>query len=381
MRRWILLVCLIGFAASIQSATPAKIEKRFDVTAGERLSLDLRTGGSVKVTGWDRNEVSVVANPAGRDAEDCRIDIRRTSQGVEVVSAYEGNRDSHSTRFHFEISVPKQYDLSLESSGGNIDIIHVNGRFTGETGGGGITIRESKGTADLSTGGGEILLEDSHLDGEISTGGGDVVLNRVTGGIQASTGGGKVVYEDQSPGHRPAVEIKSAKEIVEISTGGGPIHLDGAPFGARVSTGGGDIHIRSAQKFVKATTGGGDITIESMDGSLQASTGAGDISAKMTGDSESENHDVSLSSGKGDMTLTLPASFSGDVFIKIGYTRGHESSTIISDFDVKVEKTDQWSSKEGTPRKYVYGKARLGNGKNRVEVETVNGNVYLKKMK
>jgi DUF4097 and DUF4098 domain-containing protein YvlB len=381
MKRWLLFLFLVGLGASLQASTVDRIERRFDAPTGETLHLDLRTGGSVVITGWDRKEVHVIADARGRDAEDCKIDIEKVSDGVEIRSVYKGDRGNYSTSFRFEISVPEHYDIELSSGGGSINIVRLNGNFSGQTGGGEIRIKNSKGTADLSTGGGEILLEDSDLEGNVSTGGGDVVLMRVTGGVQASTGGGKVRYEDNGSAERPAVNVKSPRQVVEISTGGGPIHLDGAPFGAKLSTGGGDIRIRSAQKFVEATTGGGDITVESMNGSLEASTGGGDISAEMTGDSEAADHDVSMSSGKGDMTLSLPASFSGDVFIKIGYTRGNEDAKIVSDFDVKVEKTDEWSSREGTPRKYIYGKVRLGSGKNSVRIETVNGNVYLKKVK
>ena len=51
------------------------------------------------------------------------------------------------------------------------------------------------------------------------------------------------------------------------------------------------------------------------------------------------------------------------------------------DFDLKEERTKDWDDEDGTPRKYIYGKGQIGGGKNRIRIETINGNVYLKKGK
>jgi len=374
-----LLYCLgILIAANLIYAASAEMQKQFSVQPGETISLDLRTGGSVRITGWDRNEVLVAARPRGEDAADCNIEITRVPGGVNVLSEYEGSRNRHSTDFRFEISAPKKYNVSLDSSGGGITIIDLNGNFKGDTGGGEITIKGSEGTVYLSTGGGQIHLEDSKLEGKVSTGGGQIVLRNVRGNVKTTTGGGQVIHEANFT-DRPDVLASSDEKVVEIKTGGGAIRIDSAPLGADVETGGGEITIHSAKRFAKATTGGGDIEIKSIDGSVKASTGAGDVSVQMTGNAQSEGHDVSLSSGKGDITLILPPSFSGSVYVKLGYTRTHDDVDIVSDFDLQRDKTDEWSSAEGTPRRYIYGKGQLGSGKNRIRIETVNGNVYLKK--
>lgn len=367
----------ILFAATLAYAS-ADMEKQFSVQPGETLSLDLRAGGAVRITGWDRNEVLVEARSRGEDAEDCKIEITRTHEGVNVLAEYEGRRNSYNTDIRFEISAPKKYNVSLDSAGGGITITGMNGTFKGDTGGGEIAIKSSEGTAYLSTGGGEIDLEDSRLDGNISTGGGRIVLRNVRGDVKTTTGGGDIVQEAGFT-DKPDVLASSNEKVVEIRTGGGAIRIDNAPLGADVETGGGEITIRSANRFAKATTGGGDIDIESIDGSVKASTGAGDVSVQMTGNAQSEGHDVNLSSGNGDITLILPSSFSGSVYVKLGYTRKHEDVDIVSDFDLQRDKTDDWSSEEGTPRKYIFGKGQIGSGKNRIRIETVNGNVHLKK--
>ncbi len=376
MNRLISFVFIL-FAANLLYAS-ADMEKQFSVQPGGTISFDLRTGGSVRITGWDRNEVLVVARSRSEDDEDCVIEITQTPGGVNVLAEYKGHRNSYNTDIRFEISAPKKYNVSLDSAGGGIILTGMYGTFKGDTGGGEITIKNSEGLAYLSTGGGEIRLEDSKLEGKISTGGGRIVLRNVRGDVKTTTGGGEIIQEAGFT-DKPDVLASSDEKVVAIRTGGGAIRIDSAPLGADVQTGGGEITIRSAKRFAKATTGGGDIEIESIDGSAKASTGAGDVSVQMTGDVQSEGHDVSLSSGKGDITLILPPSFSGSVYVKLGFTRTSEDVDIISDFDLQREKTNDWSSEEGTPRKYIYGKGQIGNGKNRIRIETVNGNVYLKK--
>ncbi len=377
MNRVLLSFVFIVLTVNFMYAS-ADTQKQFSVKPGETISLDLRSGGSVRISGWDRNEVVVIASSKGDDAEDSNIEITQVPGGVNVLSDYDRRQDRGSTDIRFEISAPKHYNISLDSAGGGITIIGMNGTFKGSTGGGGITIKNSEGTTYLSTGGGEIDLEDSKLDGKVSTGGGRIVLRNVRGDVKTTTGGGDIIHE-ASFTDKPDVSASSKDEVVEIKTGGGAIRIDSAPLGADVETGGGEITIKSANRFAKATTGGGDIDIESIDGSVKASTGAGDVSVQMTGNAQAEGHDVSISSGKGDITLILPPSFSGSVYVKLGYTRKYEDVEIVSDFDLQRDKTNEWSTEYGTARKYIYGKGQIGSGKNRIRIETVNGNVFLKK--
>jgi hypothetical protein len=87
----------------------------------------------------------------------------------------------------------------------------------------------------------------------------------------------------------------------------------------------------------------------------------------------------------GDITLNVPAGLSMDVDIVLAYTdrSWHDGKgyVIDSDFDLREERTKEWDRREGTPRKYVYGTGSINGGKNKIRIETVNGNVYLKKGK
>lgn len=168
-------------------------------------------------------------------------------------------------------------------------------------------------------------------------------------------------------------------EQVYIRNAGGALKVEKAPAGADVRTGGGNIRIRSANKFVKATTGGGDITIDAVDGWIKATTGAGDIRVTMVGDPEVGKRHITLSTGTGGIYVTVPKALSMDVDIELAYTKNKSGKyKITSDFRLQEEKTDTWDDTQGTPRKYIYGKASIQGGRNKIKIRTVNGDVHLR---
>ena len=89
--------------------------------------------------------------------------------------------------------------------------------------------------------------------------------------------------------------------------------------------------------------------------------------------------DINLTSGNGDIVLTLPSDFSMDLFVELGVTNNNnEKYTLHSDFDIDIETDDQWDYSRGTPRKFTHGSAKLNGGDHRVVISTTNGNVTLR---
>jgi DUF4097 and DUF4098 domain-containing protein YvlB len=386
------LVLLVLFFLN-QGAKPDTIEKEFKVAMGKKLELDLKTGGTIDITGWDKELVDINIRLGGRDAKDSKVDFEETSAGVRVYSHQTGHSRNHSTNLRFEIKVPKKFDIEIESNGGGISIANVEGTMKGRTMGGRLDLTKLKGYVNLKTMGGEISVTNSDLDGEVKTNGGRVLIQDVTGDLRGSSLGGQMIRKNVTNRHGD-----SRKDEVHISTMGGDIDVDDAPSGADVQTMGGNIRIRSASKFVKAktmggtieigqangsvnvTTMGGNVQIDSVDGTVEATTMAGNINIKMVGDAEKGDHSAKLKSMSGDVELTVPSNLSMAVDITLAYTR--ESSRnykIISDFPIQLDSTKEWDHHRGSPRKYIYGTGTIAGGKNRLRIETVNGDVYLKK--
>lgn len=376
-------------------------ERSVRAAAGERLYLDLRTGGDVSVRGWDEPRVQVRVTLGGLNWRDIAVDIGRDQDGVLVEAQFERRRNSQSSRNTFEIRVPRRFDVRLKSGGGDLTIMDVEGRFEGTSGGGAIVLERLRGQASLSTGGGDIRVEDVNLSGHVSTGGGVVVLSRVSGGLRGSSGSGPVMYGERGDdrGREDTTADLSAVRVggkgnritlgsltragsaptLHIEKAGGSIELEEAPSGAVISTGGGDVRVGRGAGVVEASTGGGDVTIGPVAGSVKAGTGAGTVHVTLT-DSNGEEQNVEIHAGVGRVILELPANFDGRFEIETAYTRRFGRATRIeSDWDLARETTDEWDDSQGTPRRYVRGTGTAGRGRGLVYIKTVNGDITIRR--
>lgn len=353
-----------------------RTERQFNVGAGKRLTVDLKTGGTVDIAGTDGGTVTVVSSVTGENAADTDLVFNETADGLHVVSRYTGGRRrNRDADVRLEIRVPRRTDIALDTMGGDIRIAGVEGDMRGKTMGGALDLSDLKGVLDMTTMGGSITLKQSQVNGKVSTMGGEVLLEDVTGDVKGSSMGGKVTYKNvtNSKGETTGQEVK-------ITSMGGEISVDEAPAGADVSTMGGDIEIRSAAGFVKAKTMGGDIRLDSVDGGINATTMGGDVNARMVGDPNQGQRDVEITSMGGDIFLTVPAGLSMDIHIEVSRTRNSaRAPQIVSDFPVQQRESADWITGEGTPRKIIYGTGQVGGGRNRVVIKTVNGDVHLKR--
>ncbi|MCP4582931.1 MAG: DUF4097 family beta strand repeat protein [candidate division Zixibacteria bacterium] len=389
------LVRIIVILLAITSVVIAgdTIEESFEISPGELLEMDLETGGSIAIVGWDKNEVSVKVYLSGRDWEDCEVEFDKKSSGLEIISRYDSYRRNKNARVEFEIQVPNKFDLDLETNGGTIELDNIEGNLQGKTlggsldfqnltgdlyfrtNGGSIDCSNIKGEADLKTNGGSITCSDSEINGRAHTNGGSVRMRNVAGDFKCTTNGGRVIYDNDED-----FKGKSSNDVIRIKTMGGSIDVVEAPLGADVHTNGGDIEIKSAGEFVKAHTNGGDIYIGQVDGWVDVDTYGGDITVAVTGDGTESGKDIEMRSNNGEIELTLPANFSGEFDIELAYTkRGRRQYKIISDFDLKTRESDDWDYDRGSPRKYIDGTGVVGDGKNKVRITTINGDIIIKK--
>src|SRR5437588_4784594 len=84
------------------------VEKVLRVSPGQKLSLELDTGGTLAVSGWDREAVSVTARRGGADWRDVAVELREGPGGVLLTSRYTGGKQSHATSMSFEVQVPER---------------------------------------------------------------------------------------------------------------------------------------------------------------------------------------------------------------------------------------------------------------------------------
>ncbi len=408
-------------------------EKTIDAASGDRLRLDLKTGGSIVLHGWNEPRVRLRARLAGRNWRDTRVRLERVGREVRLLSDFDGTTENTSTSHAFELWVPRSIDVDVASSGGAVTIDHLDGELSGYSGGGEITITSSSGRATLTTGGGDIHVSNSSLSGTVSTGGGAVEISNVTGGLSGTSGSGPVITSlssgttirgvgegvggtvrgtTVSPGVDRGVARAVSGTITSINTrggsvttttypegralgttstrgflpgatsiskAGGSVSLSEMPSGGVVHTGGGAISIGSSSGLIDVSTGGGDVELRNMSGDAVVSTGAGDVEITVV-NKDGREHSVSVYSGKGPVILELPADLDARLELETAYTDNYgERTKIRSDFRLTESETADWDDHFGTPRKFVRGTATLGSGRGLIRVRTVNGDIVVRR--
>ncbi len=351
---------------------------------GGLLEIDLENGGSAIITGSDQEGARVTYFDTVRDVEDHHVKVVPRNGGLRITTERIRGRNV-SSALTFEIRVPRRIELEFHSGGGNLELTDLEGTFTGKTLGGSLVLQGLRGRAHLQSAGGPIEVNDCTLDGRLSTGGGPVMLANVVGDLEATSGGGEVQYKNvrdrvgqlRAPGDLPSEDM--TEETVVIATAGGPIRVRRVPAGAHLRTGGGDISVSDAARFVTAETGGGDIDVEIENGWVEASTGAGDIEVEVSGGLGDGHEGLELRSGMGEITVTLPAGLSAELDLEIGYTRNSRRDyEIDSDLTIDIERSEEWDYDHGTPRKFIWGTAMLGDGQHRIKITTVNGDIRIR---
>jgi beta-lactamase regulating signal transducer with metallopeptidase domain len=382
----------VSVAHARQITADSLFEKTISAKSGEVLMLDLKTGGNVTVRGWDQEQVRVRARLSGEDWRDTRVTVERSMGGVRLSSDFDGRANSRSTRHSFEIWVPRQMSLDLQSSGGSLALTDVTGEFRGQTGGGSVVIEGASGSAHLSTGGGNVRVTNSTLEGTVSTGGGEVIIANVAGGLRATSGSGPVIH---APGIVEGTSnavggfgsnvttattsggigggVSNAVTVTSSGLGGGfgrnsgvsggvgggigrtiSTNVDGGTItslgvttnitastsegmlrgmsgGYAMSKAGGSIEVTEAPNGAQLRTGGGNVWVGSANGVLGVSTGGGDIDLPRVGGS------VSAWTGAGDVTITVVDAGNPEHSVDVFTGRGRVVLELPSNLDARFE--------------------------------------------
>ncbi len=273
-----------------------KMSESFAVQKGAALRVDTDLG-NVRVSGGDADSVLVSVHVRGReeDVEDFVVKFNQTGQGVEVRARYRDNEgwhfDWHDFDVQFDIVVPNEFNLKLETSGGDIAVTNLRGMVGGGTSGGDITLTGITGDVRVETSGGDIVLKEitgtiatetsggdidgTALRGDVSveTSGGDIDLREVRGKTVASTSGGNVRLElleylgidASTSGGNIVVRLPgSASADIDAESHSGSVNCD-FPILGRLDDGSVNGTINGGGPKLKAETSGGNISIRKKD--------------------------------------------------------------------------------------------------------------------
>jgi hypothetical protein len=171
------------------ASTRVALDTALAAPAAKRLTLDLTSGGTVKITGSQDKVVHIRVTENGRACGDCGVRLEDGGDGVKVHST----RPAAEGALRFEIEVPEHFDVQLASAGGEVQIEGVDGEIKGETASGALDLLRLSGTVDLVTKRGDVTLRQSYVSGRVHTTDGRVLLEDVGGNVAGSSQDGKVI--------------------------------------------------------------------------------------------------------------------------------------------------------------------------------------------
>jgi len=221
----------IIFMGKLTLADDARLlfEKTISTQSGKELITSLVAGG-IEISTWDKSEVNIKVFGNDEAQEKIIFSAEETSTGVKVEGKQKDKNNFRHLTIRVEITVPKNYDLKLYSSGGNLTVKDITGKIETNTSGGNISIDNSRGNLEAYTAGGNVAISVSRGDVKVSTSGGKITVDDFDGNVDVSTAGGDIV-------------LNGKNGRIDASTAGGSIKLDyeGKNMGIDMSTLGGNI--------------------------------------------------------------------------------------------------------------------------------------------
>jgi DUF4097 and DUF4098 domain-containing protein YvlB len=183
--------------ALLALAAPAAADKPVDETrqvAGDaKISIETLSG-SVKVTGWSRNEVKITGT-VGDDTDGLEIRGGGDELTIEVdipERRHRGNRDLDA---HLEISVPAGARLDVESVSSSAEVSGVSGTVNAESVSGSIDVDGAPQSVQAETVSGRVRVIGSRGRVRAESVSGSIQIDGGEGEIQASTVSGTIKAE------------------------------------------------------------------------------------------------------------------------------------------------------------------------------------------
>lgn len=368
------VVLLLVAAFSVEVIAKQEImEEVFDVQPAGTLVIKTPKG-SVVVESWDKNTLHVRVKKDARDEEKLKefeVNIEQNSNGV-TIEGDSGRNSRVSVEFH--VSVPKHYNVDVDTGGGSIKIGDLIGKVRANTSGGSIRVGDVDGDVRVNTSGGSVSLGKVTGKASMATSGGSIEIASAGVSVKANTSGGSInvgpvagdVTANTSGG---GIKVAHAKGNIKADTSGGSIYIAGSDGDVSVDTSGGSIKIENTSGAVSAHTSGGGIEIRGSKGSIKADTAGGNIRAELVTAKQAGKTDVSLNTAGGSITLLLPEHIKANFLAQLKRSRHGKDAQIYSDFPLKIQ------NNEGL----LVAKGEANGGGSDILLRTVDGDIHIKK--
>ena len=211
-RKKILLAAIAPLLLAGAAADQTDVDRTVDARPDGRVTIT-NVAGSVKVNGWDRNEVEVKGT-LGPGVE--RLDIDSSGRTVEIEVDYLRRSHGRDADAHLEIRVPAGSDVDVESVSAEVSVAGVTGEVTVESVSGSVDVEGSPQSVDLESVSGSIEVRGGADQASAESVSGRVRLSGAFRDVEAESVSGRVELSSD--------EIRRA----DLSTTSGDIELAGS---------------------------------------------------------------------------------------------------------------------------------------------------------
>jgi DUF4097 and DUF4098 domain-containing protein YvlB len=307
-------------AAALLLAAPAHAQRQVSErhAAASTGTVEIEIGsGSVRVTGWSRNEVQVTGT---LQRADDRLELDGAGRSVEVhVASRRGGRGGPAS---LEIRVPAGSTLAVTAGSAPITVTGVTGNVEAESASGPVTVNGNLRRIEVMAQSGPVVIEGQAETLDVTAMSGPVrvtanVRQRAT--IEALSGPVDLlgsVGEAEVHAVSGRVRVANATGQVEIEAVSGSVILNGTRLRGSVESVSGNLVVEGSvggtlsleshggnveMRFPSGTNAGVDV--ETFSGGLRSDFGNG------TGEGRRERH---VTIGRGGPAVSI-TTFSGDV--------------------------------------------------------------------
>jgi hypothetical protein len=255
--RMTLAAATIAGLSYLPAQADTRIEKNLKLDPGGKLTVDA-DAGSLTVTGSGTSGAHVLLT-SDKDDFESRFDLKFEELPGELRITLK-KKDSltawsswfSSSKLRFEIQVPTKTTTDLQTGGGHVKVLSLEGDSNAETSGGHIEVTDLRGNLSAETSGGHIVVKNVSGNAKVETSGGHIEVEGVEGNLIAETSGGHI-------------EIRGAKGRVDADTSGGHVEVSfakGNAHGGKIESSGGGITVAidpDVDLAIDASTSGGSV--------------------------------------------------------------------------------------------------------------------------
>lgn len=244
-------VALLLITGAVQAKT---INKEF--TVGNAGLLTVTTDvGAIDIDTHAKNTVLVEVEITGKNEADMEVSFKNNNDNVSIKGDFDRSGfsfGSSNIRVSYKITLPENYNVELDTSGGAIEIENLIGKI------------------DAYTSGGSISLEDILGDVNIKTSGGGLDLDNIIGEINAKTSGGGITLKLPKNPNKASNVKTSGGSITAYLAKDVAVNLSAKTSGGSVSS---DFEIngKMTKRSMEGTINGGGpkLTLKTSGGSVR----------------------------------------------------------------------------------------------------------------